>query len=115
MIAAAQASAPALRRKLPFAMASLTPFAPGVAIDAPLSSPDRCLEFWSATPLQAVGAVLDRVGRRPDDVEARPDGADTVLLARVAGVTVPLAFIGDEMPSAVVAEALAAMRQGVAA
>lgn len=115
MTAASAARLPpadAIRRRQPFTLANLTPFAPGVAVDAPLSSPDRCMEFWSATPIQALREILNRIGRRADDVESRPDGADTVLLARVGRATVPLAFIGEELPPTVVSEALAAIRKG---
>lgn len=104
---------PACSRKAPYIAVDITPYAPGVAPNAPLTDPDRCLEFWAATPVQALRETLMRVGRRAEDVEAKPQAmGDTAILARINGVMVPLAFVAALVPPPVVVEALDAIRQG---
>lgn len=115
---AARQPAPAAEAKGPFdrlkfVMFNITPYAPGVAHDAPLSHPNRCLECWAASPVQALRRLLDRLERRADHIEARAQvRGDTVLLGKVNGITVPLAFVGEEMPTSLVVEGLAHLRAG---
>jgi hypothetical protein len=81
----------------------LTPFAPGVAHDAPIGSEGRTLQYFGATPAQAVPAILARLERQPGQVAVRADGGGhLVLLSRIPpdeadwrlpGTVQPLAFL----------------------
>ncbi len=86
----------------------LTPYAPGVAQVSQLTDPGSWITCFHATPVQACGKLLERLGRDPSEVQALglKVGETAILSARPGETRVPLAFVLDDVPPATIAAAL---------
>lgn len=86
----------------------LTPWAPDVAQVSQLTDPTSWITCFHATPVQACGKLLERLGRTPAEVQALglKVGETAILSARPGEARVPLAFVLDDVPPATIAAAL---------
>lgn len=86
----------------------LTPYAPDVAQVSQLADPASWIHCFHATPVQACGKLLERLGRAPAEVQALglKVGETAILSARPGEARVPLAFVLDDVAPATIAAAL---------